>query len=317
MKTRSRDIDAVAGLMVLTMVYCHIQVEYDGLGVYRYWNVLFHFFMPWFFFKAGMFHKIQEGFFVTAKKSSKRLLVPFLFFSAIGYLIVGLLYYLQHNLHVNFIWSPITYLWKGGFILGNEPLWFLLSLFGVKTIYSLFLKNISIECISTIGIVLAYVLYCFKLDLPLWCGNISLGLFFYGVGYRLRYLQFSWIFGTISLFLFATIAIINPSRIALVWNTSTGNYFLANLASICGCISINFLFRNLKIEWKWLSFIGENSIILLVTHMIIINIATIECILFNLGKELSFFIKLGLFVTMEPFLIRFFNKPNIKKVIGL
>lgn len=60
-KQRNTAIDMAAGLLIIVMMMGHVM---QGAGVYgtQYYEPLnwFFFFMPWFFFKAGMFHKPQS-----------------------------------------------------------------------------------------------------------------------------------------------------------------------------------------------------------------------------------------------------------------
>lgn len=58
---RETSIDAVAGLMILTMIMGHVmQFSYlFSTWMYQPLHLLF-FFMPWFFFKSGMFTKKQS-----------------------------------------------------------------------------------------------------------------------------------------------------------------------------------------------------------------------------------------------------------------
>lgn len=49
-------------------------------------RTLFSFFMSWFFFKGGMTHRIESTTYII-KKGFNRLLIPYLFFSFIGYFV--------------------------------------------------------------------------------------------------------------------------------------------------------------------------------------------------------------------------------------
>lgn len=74
--TRDYSLDWISGLLILHMIIGHIAgwVEMD----YPVNNILF-FFMPWFFFKGGMFHRHKEWK-VELNKSFKRLIIPFIVF---------------------------------------------------------------------------------------------------------------------------------------------------------------------------------------------------------------------------------------------
>lgn len=76
---RDKSIDATAGLLILFMIYGHV-MSWTNLTEAHSFIVLdriFCFFMPWFFFKAGMFYK-QEKIDLVCKAGYKRLLVPYI-----------------------------------------------------------------------------------------------------------------------------------------------------------------------------------------------------------------------------------------------
>ena len=58
---RQSNIDSVAGLLIIHMILGHcIQVtDCRDLTLYKWMQVL-SFFMPWFFFKSGMFYKERK-----------------------------------------------------------------------------------------------------------------------------------------------------------------------------------------------------------------------------------------------------------------
>lgn len=305
--------------MIITMVYCHVQVEYDGFGIYNYWSKFFHFFMPWFFFKSGMFHKPDQNLQQSVQRCYTRLIIPFGIFSLLGTCVASVLYFLQHNLHINFLWSPFKYLWQGGFILGNEPLWFLLSLAATKIIVSAIAKNRrSMIVVSVLGIILAYILFLSKANTPLWIANISAGLFFYICGYLLKDFQYKYNFLlALSFLIFIIVAIIYPSNYVAVYNVAVGSFPLAILTSLAGCVLINSLFRRFNFNIAFLSYIGKNSMVYLVLHMIIINIVKIFSEVFSFGVAVSFYINVVLIIISFPFLVSFFNNISRKWMIGL
>ena len=83
---RNVSLDSVCGLMTGYMIFGHIwslcgmsSTEFtDAIG-----SVL-SFFMPWFFFKSGLFFR-PCNFTSLIKKDFRRLLIPFVVFSTIGW----------------------------------------------------------------------------------------------------------------------------------------------------------------------------------------------------------------------------------------
>lgn len=99
------------------------------------------FFMAWFFFKAGMFHRdtvLQKVF----NKAVGRLLVPYIVFSIIAIVIIGLNHFALEKVSgfVGVIKDVPIYLKREGAVICNAPLWFLLSLFFVRLFFSLLTK---------------------------------------------------------------------------------------------------------------------------------------------------------------------------------
>lgn len=77
---RNIHLDWICGLLIIHMIGGHIaQFMHERYIL----DSVFFFFMPWFFFKSGMFHKIKKED-VIIIKSAKRLLIPFIVFSLIG-----------------------------------------------------------------------------------------------------------------------------------------------------------------------------------------------------------------------------------------
>ena len=56
--SRQRHIDAIAGLLIINMIlgHCIQMTDCREIPLYSWMNAL-SFFMPWFFFKSGMFYR--------------------------------------------------------------------------------------------------------------------------------------------------------------------------------------------------------------------------------------------------------------------
>ncbi len=99
---RRDDLDLVAGIMILFMIYGHC-VEWAGFtswNVYIHANELLYFFIAWFFFKGGMFHDVQRTVGEVFRQGMKRLIVPFVLFSLIGHLAKCVLFGPGGQLHL-------------------------------------------------------------------------------------------------------------------------------------------------------------------------------------------------------------------------
>lgn len=81
METRKRDntLDAVAGLLIIYMMLRHA-FEWSGASTDYFYiasSQVLPFFMAWFFFKSGMFHK-SISFADCAKRGLNKLIIPFI-----------------------------------------------------------------------------------------------------------------------------------------------------------------------------------------------------------------------------------------------
>lgn len=131
---RNSGIDSIAGFFVLYIAVGHALSRYgittakDGIFPFPF----LYFFMPWFFFKGGMYFKHKDN--KTALMSSyKRLIIPFIVYSVVGCVIYnGIAFFCDTPLYSVKSWA-IGLLVQGS-IDENKPLWFLLSLFFVKLI---------------------------------------------------------------------------------------------------------------------------------------------------------------------------------------
>ena len=122
------------------------------------------YFMPWFFFKSGMFYKKRQIKEVVNRNS--RLLKCFVTFGLIGLFT----YYGRNydNLSVNtIIKQPMATLLLSGTFCGNTALWFLLTLFLVKCLYSLLDLKLNHRAVLLIALILTIGILSFKTRLDL------------------------------------------------------------------------------------------------------------------------------------------------------
>ena len=181
---RNESVDSIAGIMILYMVFTHVCQHYhwEHATLYIVMEHLLYFFMPWFFFKAGMFFKIGNNNDVFIR-STKRLLKPFILYSLIGHLCYCFLIYMKGELTISeFI--PYKSLLLTGSVPGNLPLWFLLTLFGCRVIFNFILsKNIPVVVVALASLIVAFFLHVIGFNYPYYIANIMTGLFFMSLGY--------------------------------------------------------------------------------------------------------------------------------------
>lgn len=277
-KERLVHIDALSGLMIIQMIYLHLERGvFDGFYLFKWLSLFLNLFMAWFAFKSGLFSNIKD-LSTTILQGYKKLIKPFLFFSIIGYVVNAIFLIETHNIHWNILYSPLITIWQGGFLWGNEPLWWLITLFLVKCIYSLVnnQNRIIVFFITICSLLIANWLCLIGFDKPLWIGNTMQASFFFGMGYllkdginRVEVLSISIILYVVSIFII-------PSDIGMVWNSlNRGNYFIAAFGYLGGCIVWYNLATLFFSESRLLSYIGKNSLIIYGTHNILLVLARI------------------------------------------
>lgn len=181
---RNKNIDAVAGVMITYMVFTHACQHY-GLNDTAWYMTLEHmlfFFMPWFFFKAGMFFKVRDNM-ETFYKGIKRLIVPFVKWSLIGHVCYCFVCWFNGDLHLSSV-VPYRSLITAGSIPGNLPLWFLLTLFVCRVIFNILQnKGIHTGIVTAFSLLMAFLMHKVGFVYPYYFANVWTGLFFMSVGY--------------------------------------------------------------------------------------------------------------------------------------
>lgn len=132
------DLDIIAGILIIRMMLGHF-TYFSGLRnsmLYDTYNIFF-FYMPWFFYKSGMFFKPAEGQYkVLFNKLFKSLLVPYILFTILG-IACGCVYsfFVQDETILRVVLINFYGLFISGASSWCGHLWFLLSLFVVKYLY--------------------------------------------------------------------------------------------------------------------------------------------------------------------------------------
>lgn len=275
---RIKWIDSAAGLMVCWMIFIHcLALSGNTLN----WLCLLGFFMPWFFFKSGMMYKPNECR-LQAKKDLKKLLYPYLIYSAIGFAVFAI---------INIRWQSIGGMLLGAWRLflkaecvpGNDPLWFLISLFVAKTVINLTCQHKISPIITAIGAFLAgYALSVSGWqNITWWGGNIMTGLSFFAFGYLLKDTQDRKDVILLSAFIVIIAVVlwqtgINPYPYYYMHANmmQTGDYMINLPVTLAGMICMNAFFRHLQpyLKFRILNYIGRNSMDIYVIHWIILTI---------------------------------------------
>lgn len=193
-KQRDKSLDIICGLLIIHMISGHIFLfaNLDNSLFFRVENFILFFFMPWFFFKGGMFFKRNSDYKTFARKSFSRLMIPFITWGIVGSLF-WLVWVATSENRAVLVWylASLKTLPIEGRFLGNGPLWFLLSLFIVRIGYNLFYCN-KFLLWSLVGLSAVIPFLCNVIDFNSWLliSHTLLGFFFFHWGYIMRDKQY-------------------------------------------------------------------------------------------------------------------------------
>lgn len=289
---RYTSIDSVKGFCLLHMLLLHLsiingEISYNGDGSGIYFHLMEFFMIPFFLF-SGYFFSAKKDYKEFIAYKAKKLLIPFVFWSAVSLPV----YYISRYLitgEINLL-GPFPQFIRIGSLASNGPLWFLFSLFSVNIIFYIVLRNIKNE-----RLILLFVILCFiyalvdRYYLPCFfsSSNISLGLVYFYIGYKLRGQQenvnvLSFRNFVIAVFVFVLISVFNPQWMQLVELSQSEGYFLLNMPhALSGTYILWYLFSKVP-SMSIFSYFGRNSMVYYVWHMILLRfiydpICKMEC----------------------------------------
>lgn len=265
-------VDQVSGLLIMYMILYHC-FQWSELNYVNrtLWMLPLSFFMFWFFYKSGMFYRDK-----TCKEilfgGGKKLMVPYVVYSMIGYVLkcVQLLVGGDHD-WVHYVLSPVKQIVLEGAVSGNMALWFLPSLLAVQALYALLRRRLGDVWIVIAGLLVAYMLYAVGFHKPLYVANIPLGLSVYGFGHLMRNVQYEK--SVFALTGIAYLAIMLMMRSTIDFRTNMlhgGNYPVAVLFALSGCVVINNLFKRMPFRISVLEWIGKRSMNFYVMHWLVL-----------------------------------------------
>ena len=279
-------LDVVCGLLIIYMIayHCSQWAHVTDCSIAHVGSRLFFFFMPWFFFKSGMFLNPNKETLAVIKTSCRRLVVPFLQYTLIGYFFYCVLQYVDDkvNLHTLFV-EPIKNMAYMGACGCNLPLWFLLTLFVVRVATHFGAKDkvyLAILFITTgIG---CFLLQYVGFERPYYLANFCSGTFFFILGFALKDVQYKKNFFYFSALLYFAMLIFHSAVDMFPNVLLAGEYFAWMVASIAGCVFFNNLFARVGGScFNILAYIGKKSMFYYCVHWIILTIA---CIVIKVGK---------------------------------
>lgn len=316
-RTRLPWLDFASGIMILWMIVYHAISTAWGYEVHDLWGITdvsllpagvhafigiegklevlnpclvfpwLYFFMPWFFYKSGQFftkQSVKE----LWQKDTHKLLKTFVIWSAVGYVFYLLIGWLCDTITIrNATYSVIRGLFLTGKVPINTPLWFLLTLFGVRMVANQLLperddKYAAWKIISmvAIGYVISYLAYRFNHRLlPYWVANGAAGLSFFALGYALRDWEQKWWLIAPSVLVYI-VGCVWGFPVVDMWPNKllAGQYLLWIPVSLCCIIVFNEVCRWITrlVQLKPIEWVGKNAMTIYVVHcMVYVTVSTI------------------------------------------
>lgn len=315
MKTRKIYLDNIAGLFIIIMILGHTRTlsGHDSSYV-SFLELYLRIFMPFFFYKSGMFFKSTD-IKVKLKNVFRKFIIPYIAFYI--FTIPYIFHDLQNISIVNVIVEQLKQFLLFGCSWANFPLWFLFSISCVIVIFEILNRRMHPILIALIGMVVSIMLNAFNVERPYYAGNISSGLFYYSMGYLLREKQCSRKI-LIGLFLFyCSFLTIWPQHIEMVRNScEQGNFIIWFPLTVIGVYSFIGVFSLYNKKIPILSYLGRHSMIYYVAHWGILEYVS----LFTQNKALpnyeTFTIMIVACICILPFLDLIIKKTGLQWIIG-
>lgn len=322
MKTRDTSLDAICGILIIHMIIGHL-FEWSSLTDTKYYlgqQKIFFFFMPWFFFKSGMFYREKE-IKQNIETSYRRLIIPLITFTLLGMPFYWISLGMNHDTNIiHYLLNPLkSFIIKGNNV-ANLPLWFLLSLFCVTVICGIIFKYIKPIYIGFISFGLAAMLNNINITIPHYIPNILLGISFYSIGHILQNHKINNSIYLICIIIYISSVIFFPQYVDVRTNTlKYGNYLLWFITSIISCLAYNYLFKILQPYIPiFIINIGKDSLIYYATHWLLISYTILilksTTNIYN-GWDI-WLILLCVNIIILPSCVRFFNSSKLRFMIG-
>ena len=297
--SRHKNLDFIRGMMVLWVVISHIAlnvgvrtfgVSHSASSIWAWMS----FYMSTFFFFSGYLHNRLRSPNQIARRGLRTLLVPYLLFSVFGFF----LYEVSHlaTSGEGFDWGIFKGFTPTLCLRSNTPLWFLISLFFVKVLYSFFEQCLGERTyVLTVIMAVAAILTCNKPQF-FGYGNIMLGFSYYGAGAFLQIhesaMNRTWI-AFLALLIYCTIPFFCPLGLVVVTNFKpTGKPLFDIIFSLSACYLLWFGSKHFSFSTRisrYLIFIGANSLILFAYHRPVLNyVIDPICLCFHMRTSFRF-----------------------------
>lgn len=307
-KESKRDIslDAGAGLMMMVTVFHHAGLlKSSPLSLMH----IFNFFMPWFFFKAGMYYKKQKKGATVCKKYFNRYIIPALFCIGIKIIEEIAYVYLRGGNEDGFHWYPAV-------------LWFVEALLLCRIIFDLLPEKKSVYyVVAVVSFIIADLINRNEPSLPLIVKEVPMGLFYMSIGYLLKdvqYLKDKNIIILAMFFLYVLFLTVIPSKVDMrVERILFGLFEVAVIGNIVGIVLLNNLTKICESYIpRFLAYIGKESMSYYILHMSIMGAASVALDLCGINGNVSLFIKAFVVFLTVPVVIIIMEKLRVGWLLG-
>lgn len=272
-------IDIASGIMTIWVMVFHALYPMYGTEELKVIPWLY-FFMPWFFYKAGMMFRPKE---MTLEISNgwRKLIITFLLWSLIGWVAyIGWHWFIGDLSYRIAFYSPIRSLILNAAVPLNGALWFLPILFIVRVISNFFFnKAIRAEWIIIASILI--VLICKLLNwqfMPVYIHGTAFGLFFFAWGYLLKGKEIERTISIIALLIYIGSLFTEIPSVYCKSGTIV-EQIIWYPTCVAGCITFNnfcrllgFVVDEMQIRVGLFQYIGQNALNFYAPHKIIFHI---------------------------------------------
>lgn len=318
MERRTEYIDMAAGMMLAWMILGHTASYASYKGDFLVAGNFLSFFMPWFFYKSGMFYK-ERTWQENARRGVKKLMLPFIVYSLIGQFFYYICLILENNISFrSFVYQPLRSLFVTECLPGNGALWFLVVLYMINLTVPYCIEKVHPLLIAVLGTAIAFG--CFLLNIswfPCIIPNIAAGLAFYALGYWMRDRENTrWIVACLAFYI--ACCIIGYPGIYFHHNTCSSwtTYLLYYPASLAGIVLLDNLCKwfSPHIKYSLFRWIGQNAMNIYVTHWIILVLLRLLVLdLFDVQNDgLRFGIYVATMIIILPCINWLINKIKIQ-----
>jgi len=322
-KMRNRYIDIETGILLCYMIFGHITQwgNMQDVPACLILEKMFFFFMPFFFFKGGEFFTDKKTN-VIAVSGFKRLMIPYIVFSLIGHCLWCVHLTLTDDFSLRTVLLfPLLEVLKYGAVKGNLALWFLLSLFCVRVLFSVIVKKVNSIVVFIVFAIISTILNVLDLTIPDYCENIPAGLMFFSAGFVMKERQYHKKVILACILIYLSMFLFGWSLVDMRGNClARGCYVHWIFTSIAGIILFtNILKRTENLAaFRLLSYLGKNSIHYYVTHWMVLTLVMIVYRdILNLNIDSTYFeVLLVSCTTLLPCAVCILKQPKLYWVWG-